>query len=90
MMLSQAEKDISEIDKSRSIPTRSTIMHEQVATYRVSKHQSKENLTLVDRGANGGLAGGDMRVVRATDKIVNVTGIDDHQLNGLKVVTAVG
>ena len=42
---------------------------------------------LVDRGANGGLAGADMRILQKTNRKVNVTGIDDHELNDLDVVT---
>ena len=34
---------------------------------------------LVDRGANGGLAGSDMRVIHKTHRKVNVVGINDHQ-----------
>ena len=42
---------------------------------------------LVDRGANGGLAGADMRVVQKTHRKINIVGIDDHELTGLNVVT---
>ena len=43
---------------------------------------------MVDRGANGGLAGADMRVLQKTDKKINIVGIDDHELTGLDAVTA--
>ena len=43
---------------------------------------------LVDRGANGGLDGADMRVLHKTDRKINIVGIDDHELTGLDVVTA--
>ena len=42
---------------------------------------------LIDRGANGGLAGADMRIQTAHRKI-NIVGIDDHELTGLHLVTA--
>ena len=42
---------------------------------------------LVDRGANGGLAGADMRVLGKTHRKINIVGIDDHELTGLNVVT---
>ena len=43
---------------------------------------------LIDRGANGGIAGADMRVIQKTHRKINIVGIDDHELTGLKVVTA--
>ena len=48
-------------------------------------NQSTNNL--VDRGANGGLAGGDMRILQKTDKKINIAGIDDHELTSMDVVT---
>ena len=43
--------------------------------------------SLIDRGANGRLAGADMRVLQKTHRKINIVGIDDHELNGLNVVT---
>ena len=43
---------------------------------------------MIDRGANGGLAGADMRVLQKTHRKINIVGIDDHELTGLNVVTA--
>ena len=43
---------------------------------------------LIDGGANGGLAGADMRVVQKTHRKINIVGIYDHELTGLNVVTA--
>ena len=43
---------------------------------------------MVDRGANGGLAGSDMRVIYKTHRKINISGIDNHDVNGLDVVTA--
>eukprot|EP00934_Nitzschia_sp_Nitz4_P006215 Nitzschia sp. Nitz4//scaffold143_size57137//53597//57072//NITZ4_006523-RA/size57137-processed-gene-0.42-mRNA-1//1//CDS//3329536473//6205//frame0 len=43
---------------------------------------------LVDRGANGGMAGADTRIIARTDRNVDVTGIDNHELVGLPIVTA--
>ena len=43
---------------------------------------------LVDRGANGGLAGSDMRVIHKTHGKINIQGIDNHEVTGLDVVTA--
>ena len=43
---------------------------------------------MVDRGANGGLAGSDMRVINKTHHKINISGIDNHEVTGLDVVTA--
>ena len=41
---------------------------------------------LVEREANGGLAGADMRMLQKTDRKINTVGIDDHELTCLDVV----
>ena len=43
---------------------------------------------MVDRGANGGLAGSDMHVIHKTHRKINIQGIDNHEVTGLDVVTA--
>ena len=43
---------------------------------------------MVDRGANGDLAGSDMRVIQKTHQKINIQGIDNHEVTGLDVVTA--
>ena len=43
---------------------------------------------MVDHGANGGLAGSDMRVIHKTHQKINIQGIDNHEVTGLDVVTA--
>ena len=42
---------------------------------------------LIGQGANGGLAGSDVRVLERTGRTVSVTGIDNHELPGLDIVT---
>ena len=41
---------------------------------------------MVDRGANGGLAGSDVRILSRSSRKCTVTGIDSHELKGLDVV----
>ena len=41
----------------------------------------------VDRGANGGLSGDDVHVLERIGRKVSVTGIDDHELPVLDIVT---
>ena len=55
-------------------------------TYTFAKSNTSSHLQLVDRGANGGLAGADMKVLCKSDRKVNICGIDDHELTGLDVV----
>ena len=47
--------------------------------------QAKQG-SLVDRGANGGLAGSDVRILSRSSRKCTVTGIDSHELQGLDVV----
>jgi len=55
-----------------------------------SKHAIKRSKrgTLVDRGANGGILGNDAKVIFKRNKTVDVTGIDNHELNALPMVDA--
>ena len=55
--------------------------------YHVSKHSSSHYGSLIDRGDNGGLAGSDVRILERTGRTVSVTGIDNHELPGLGIVT---
>ena len=59
----------------------------QAHIYHVSKHSSSHYGSLIDRGANGGLAGSDVRILERTGRTVSVTGIDNHELPGLDIVT---
>ena len=79
MSVSHAKRDISFHDSSRQIQ-----MHQRYVFARVNQ----SNYHLIDRGANGGLAGADMRVIHTTPRKINIVGIDDHELTGLNVVTA--
>ena len=55
--------------------------------YHVSKHSSSHYGSLIDRGANGGLASSDVRILERTGRTVSVTGIANHELPGLDIVT---
>jgi hypothetical protein len=43
---------------------------------------------LIDHGANGSIAGRDMRVIARTDRSIDLSGIDDHIVRNLTLVTA--
>ena len=60
----------------------------ETRTYCVSSHIcSTKRGALVDRGANGGVAGSDTRIIGQTGRTVVITGIDDHQLDNIPVGT---
>jgi hypothetical protein len=63
------------------------LAHHQV--YRIANYKAcKKGETLVNHGANGGLAGSDVRVTDKTGRSVDVIGIDNHTVNDLPIVTA--
>ena len=54
--------------------------------YHVAQANCTEHGSLVDRGANGGLAGSDVRVLSTSPRKCTVTGIDNHEIPGLDLV----
>ena len=54
--------------------------------YHIAQAKQAQHGSLVDRGANGGLAGSDVRVLSKSSRKCTVTGIDQHQINGLDIV----
>ena len=55
-------------------------------TYHVAQAKQAKHGSLVDRGANGGLAGSDVRVLSTSSRKCTVTGIDNHEIPGLDLV----
>ena len=55
-------------------------------TYHVAQASQAKHGSLVDRGANGGLAGSDVSILSRSSRKCAVTGIDSHELHGLDVV----
>jgi hypothetical protein len=55
-----------------------------------STHRTTVSGSLIDRGANGGIAGDDVRVIEHTMRTVDVRGIDNHEVTGIPIVTAGG
>ena len=58
--------------------------------FRVSAHSSTKAATLVDRGANGGMAGSDVRLIETGERCADVSGINDHQISNLPISTVAG
>lgn len=61
--------------------------------YRVQNYtveDDKKLPSLVDRGANGGIGGQDVRVIEMSGRRVDVQGIDQHQINDIPICTVGG
>ena len=54
--------------------------------YHVAQVKQAQHGSLVDWGANDGLAGSDVRVLSKSSMKCTITGIDQHQINGLDIV----
>ena len=55
-------------------------------TYHVAQAQHAKHGSLVARGANGGLAGSDVRILSTSSRKCTITGIDNHEIPGLDLV----
>ena len=71
----------SDVTNQRSI----TSVHTHLF-YHVTQTRQAQHGLLVDKGANGGLAGSDVRIVFKSSRNCTVTGIDQHQINGLDIL----
>ena len=80
-----SDDDASDISNVLSVKRSRQI---QVCQRYLFQHANHTNQQLVDRGANGGLAGSDMHVIHKTHRKINIQGIDNHEVTGLDVVTA--
>jgi hypothetical protein len=56
--------------------------------YIATLHCTTRRGALVDRGANGCIGGEDIRVISRTGRIMDVQGIDDHQIVDMPIITA--
>ena len=83
--INTSDDDASDITKVLSAKRSQQI---QVCKHYLFQHANHTNNQLVDRGANGGLAGSDMRVIHKTHRKINISGIDNHEVTGLDVATA--
>ena len=80
-----SDDDASDITKVLSAKRSRQI---QVCQRYLFQHANHTNQQLVDRGANGCLAGSDMRVIYKPHRKINIQGIDNHEVTGLDMVTA--
>ena len=80
-----SDNDASDISNVISVKRSRQI---QVCQRCLFQHANHTNQQLVDRGAIGGLAGSDMRVIHKPHRKINIQGIDNHEVTGFDVVTA--
>ena len=68
-------------------PQDSTMIHERTINhYHVAQASQAKLGSFIHRGANGGPAGSDVRILSRSSRKHTVTGIDSHELQGLDVV----
>ena len=77
-------------DKAGQKKVNFNIKANMTTMYHVSRSVRDDSRSLMDRGANGGVAGDNVRVISKTDRQVDVTGVGNHQITGLQIVTAGG
>ena len=65
-----------------------TNYHVATIEYLVNSSTTEEGLSLVDRGANGGVLGSEGQVLRTYMRTVNITGVEDHRINSIPIVDA--
>jgi hypothetical protein len=61
-----------------------TVLHYSVGQHDVASMEK----TPIDRGANGGICGYDMRVFEDSERFVDVSGLAGHKISQLRIVTA--
>ena len=59
-----------------------------IITYHVAQANQAKHGSLVDWGANGGLAGSDVRVLSTSPRKCTGTGTDNHEIPGLELQCA--
>ncbi|CAJ1963334.1 unnamed protein product [Cylindrotheca closterium] len=58
--------------------------------YSIHKVNTCKHLALIDRGANGGIAGDDVRIIHKSNRTVDVQSIDNHQVTDIPILTSAG
>jgi hypothetical protein len=81
---------VSSVQSGHGVVNVSNTTHQLAITanahYFVFAHNVTQRGALVDRGANGGIAGDDTCVIHRHLQKVDVTGIDNHEMTDLQIV----
>jgi len=84
-------KSSSNSDNEVTINGKTYYLVNSTITYSLSKHVRTHTQSLVDRGANGGVAGKDMYMIFTNlDRTISIYGISNHKINLILIVTARG
>jgi hypothetical protein len=75
---------------NRRVMSKSSTRFVNQVEYCVSKHHTNCSMSLVDRGANGGVAGNDFCVIFKTNRTVDIHGIDNHHVTNIPIGTVGG
>ena len=67
---------------------RAANMHKIV--YKKTSYDASYSASIVDRGANGGIAGDDVSIVEQLHRSVDIQGINNHQFNNMPIITDSG
>jgi hypothetical protein len=67
-------------------------VHSTCIEYKVSYHKELHGISpsLINQGANGGVAGSDVRVIFKTNRTVDIQGIDNHRCTNIEIGTVGG
>jgi hypothetical protein len=67
-------------------------VHMTCIEYKVSYHKEHHGISpsFIDRGANGGVAGSDVRVIFKTNRTVDIRGIDNRRCTNIDIGTVGG
>jgi hypothetical protein len=67
-------------------------VHSTCIKYKVSYHKEHHGISpsLINRGANGGVAGSDVCVIFKTNRNVDIRGIDNHRCTNIEIGTVGG
>jgi hypothetical protein len=67
-------------------------VHNTCIEYKVSYHKEHHGISpsLIDRGANGGVAGSDVHVIFKTNRTVDIRGTDNHCCTNIDIGTVGG
>ena len=79
----QTHQAYQETQSETETPNRQMNAH---ITYHVAQAKQAKHGSLVDRGANGGLAGSDVKVLSTSSRKCTGTGIDNHEIPGLDLI----
>jgi hypothetical protein len=88
---SLAKKDAGQLPSKAEINIDGKVYrqaHAHNTIYHASNHRSNRHGALINRGANGDIAGADVRIIDKTGQFVDVQGIDNYQMVDIPIVTA--